>query len=46
MKWPSAYSVSNPDEFFAEIITNWKNVPNNVATYKFKNAVKKVITRL
>jgi hypothetical protein len=46
MKWPSAYSVSNPDEFFAEIITNWKNVPNNVATYKFKNAVKQVITRL
>lgn len=46
MKWPSAYSVSNPDEFFAEIITNWKNVPNNVATYKFKNAVKQVITRI
>lgn len=46
MKWPSAYSVSNPDEFFAEIITNWKNVPSNVATYKFKNAVKQVITRI
>lgn len=46
MKWPSAYSVSNPDEFFAEIITNWKNMPNNVATYKFKNAVKQVITRI
>lgn len=46
MKWPSAYSVSNPDEFFAEIITNWKNIPNNVATYNFKNAVKQVITRI
>lgn len=46
MKWPSQYSASNPDEFFAEIITNWKNVPNNVATYKFKNAVKQVITRI
>lgn len=46
MKWPSQYSATNPDEFFAEIITNWKNVPNNVATYKFKNMVKKVITRV
>jgi len=46
MKWPSQYSASNPDEFFAEIITNWKNVPNNVATYKFKSIVKQVITRV
>lgn len=46
MKWPSAYSVSNPDEFFAEIITHWKDIPNNVATYKFKSVVKQVITRI
>lgn len=43
---PSDYSVTNFDEWFAEIITYWKNIPNNVNTYKFKNAVKKVITRL
>lgn len=46
MKWPSQYSASNPHEFFAEIIANWRNVPNNVATYKFKNIVKQVITRV
>lgn len=43
---PSAYSVTNFDEWFAEIITYWKKIPNNTQTYKFKQAVKKVITRL
>lgn len=46
MGWPSPYSVSNPDEFFAEIITHWKNMPNNVATYRFKNSIKQIISRL
>ena len=43
---PSDYAVTNFDEWFAEIITYWKTIPNNVNTYKFKTAVKKVITRL
>lgn len=43
---PSHYSATNPSEFFAEIITHWKNIPNNVATYKFKQAIKKVLSRL
>lgn len=43
---PSDYSLTNPDEFWAEIITYWKDVPNNVNTYRFKKAVKQIISRL
>lgn len=43
---PSQYAFVNPDEFFAEIITNWKTIPNNAATYKFKQAVKQVLSRV
>ena len=35
-------ALNNFDEFFAEIITHWKKMPNNVNTYRFKQAVKKV----
>lgn len=44
--FPSQYGLSNFDEFFAEIITHWKKMPNNVNTYRFKQIVKQVITRL
>lgn len=43
---PTPYAAVNFDEFFAEIISKWKTMPNNTATYKFKNAVKKVINRI
>jgi hypothetical protein len=43
---PTDYSAVNADEFFAEIITHWKNLPNNAATYSLKQAVKKVLSRL
>lgn len=44
--WPSEYLFNNPDEFFAEIITYWRQVPPNAITYKFKKAVKDVINRV
>lgn len=43
---PSPYAFTNADEWFAEIITHWKKIPNNVVTYKFKQAVKSILTRL
>lgn len=43
---PTDYALVNADEFFAEIITHWKNLPNNVASYKLKQAVKRVLSRL
>jgi hypothetical protein len=46
MGWPSQYLFNNPDEFFAEIITHWRDVPSNAITYKFKKAVKDVINRV
>lgn len=46
MGLPTDYAATNFDEWFAEIITHWKSIPNNVATYRFKNALKKVIIRL
>ena len=44
--WPSQYTFNNPDEFFAEIIANWHTIPKNAMTYRFKTAVKDVITKL
>lgn len=43
---PSEYAFQNADELFAEIITHWKRIPNNRASYRFKQAMKKVLTRL
>jgi hypothetical protein len=43
---PTDYSLVNPDEFFAEIITHWKQLPNNVTSYGFKKAIKRVLSRL
>jgi hypothetical protein len=46
MGLPSDYAATNFDEWFAELIANWKNLPNNTISYKFKQILKKVITRL
>ncbi len=46
MGLPSDYAATNFDEWFAELISNWKNLPNNPVSYKFKQILKKVITRL
>lgn len=43
---PSEYAFINPDEFLAEIITHWKKIPNNISSYRFKQAVKKILSRL
>jgi hypothetical protein len=40
------YGLTNFDEFFAVLIENWKKMPNNTATYRFKSLVKNVIQRL
>lgn len=46
MNLPSDYSSTNFDEWFAEIIAHWKMIPNNKETYRFKQIMKKIITRL
>lgn len=43
---PSNYSAANFDEWFAEIITYWKSLPNTKEGYRFKTAVKKVLIRI
>ena len=43
---PDPYGMTNPDEFFAVMIEHWKDLPNNRQTYKLKNIVKRVISRL
>jgi preprotein translocase subunit Sss1 len=40
------YGLTNHDEFFAVLIENWKQLPNNKLTYKFKSLVKSILTRL
>jgi hypothetical protein len=40
------YGLKNFDEFFAVLIENWKTLPVNSATYKFKTLVKNVLIRL
>lgn len=46
MGLPSDYAATNFDEWFAELLSNWKNLPNDPVSYKFKQILKKVITRL
>lgn len=43
---PTVYSATNFDEWFAEIISHWKRMPNNAHNYRFKKAMKSVLTRL
>lgn len=40
------YGLTNHDEFFAVLIENWRTLPNNKLTYKFKSLVKNVLARL
>jgi hypothetical protein len=40
------YGLTNPDEFFAVLIENWKMLPNNKITYKFKSTVKSILIRI
>lgn len=40
------YGLTNFDEFFAVLIENWKKMPNNTTTYRFKSLVKNVLQRL
>ena len=43
---PTSYAASNFDEWFAEIISHWKQLPNTKESYRFKTAVKQVLTRI
>ena len=43
---PTDYAASNHSEWFAELITYWKKMPNNKATYRFRQIMKKIINRL
>jgi hypothetical protein len=43
---PTDYAAANHSEWFAELIAHWKNMPNNKATYRFRQVMKKIINRL
>ena len=43
---PSDYATANFDEWFAELITHWKNMPNDKNTYRFKQILKKILMRI
>lgn len=43
---PDPYGVTNPDEFLAVMIENWKDLPNNPQTYKLKTIIKRIISRI
>jgi hypothetical protein len=40
------YGLTDHNEFFAVLIENWKQLPNNKFTYKFKSLVKNILARL
>jgi hypothetical protein len=40
------YGATNFNEWFAVTIQKWKEIPNNKATYRFKQVMKKIINRL
>jgi hypothetical protein len=44
--FPSQYAFNNFHEFFAELIANWKTMPTNPITYRFKKAVRSVLNTL
>jgi hypothetical protein len=43
---PSEYSSTNSDEFFAEMLENWDNIPTNKLTFKLKQTIRKILMRL
>lgn len=43
---PNDYAATNFDEFFAVLIEHWRQMKNNIHTYRFKQILKKVITKL
>jgi hypothetical protein len=46
LKLPDSYAVTNFHEWFAVLMENWKDLPNNKHTYKFKTMLKKILTRI
>lgn len=46
MGLPTEYAATNFDEWFAELISHWKNMANNRNTYRFKKILKKVLNRV
>ena len=43
--YPDEYGIRNFEEFFAVLIENWKKMPANSVTYKFKSDVKSILSR-
>lgn len=43
---PSEYASSNADEFFAEMLTYWNEIPNNKLTFRLKQVMRKILMRL
>ncbi len=42
---PSPYSTTNMDEFFAEMISYWHEIPNNKLTFQLKKIVRQILQR-
>jgi len=40
------YGLTSKDEFFAVLIQKWNTLPNNMATYRYKQTVKTLLSRL
>lgn len=41
-----SYASTNFDEWFAVLVENWKNLPNNRHTYQLKGVLKKILIRI
>jgi hypothetical protein len=46
MGLPSDYAAVNHREWFAEMITHWKKMPNNPVTYRLKKIIKTFLNRV
>jgi hypothetical protein len=42
---PSEYSVTNPDEFFAEILTHWHVMPIDKKSFRLKKIIRNILSR-
>jgi hypothetical protein len=42
---PSPYSTTNMDEFFAEMISHWHEIPNNKLTFRLKKVMRQILQR-
>lgn len=43
---PTDYASSNSDEFFAEMLTHWNDIPDNKITFRLKQVMRKILMML